>query len=49
VSPPAHQKVAEGKQQYTCEMHPEVVSDKLGKCPKCGMNLVPKKNEGKKG
>ena len=21
-------------------MHPEVTSDKPGKCPKCGMNLV---------
>jgi len=28
---------------YTCEMHPDVVSDKPGKCPKCGMNLVEKK------
>ncbi len=28
---------------YTCVMHPEVVSDKPGKCPKCGMNLVLKK------
>src|SRR5438105_212572 len=25
---------------YTCPMHPEIVSDKGGKCPKCGMNLV---------
>lgn len=25
---------------YKCPMHPEVVSDKSGKCPKCGMNLV---------
>ena len=25
---------------YTCSMHPEVKSDKLGKCPKCGMELV---------
>jgi hypothetical protein len=25
---------------YTCPMHPEVVSDKPGKCPKCGMTLV---------
>ncbi len=29
---------------YTCPMHPEVVSDKPGKCPKCGMNLVLKEN-----
>ena len=26
--------------KYTCTMHPEVVSDKPGKCPKCGMDLV---------
>lgn len=25
---------------YTCPMHPEVKSEKPGKCPKCGMNLV---------
>lgn len=27
--------------QYTCPMHPEVVSDKPGNCPKCGMALEP--------
>lgn len=27
-------------QKYTCPMHPEVVKDEPGKCPKCGMNLV---------
>jgi membrane fusion protein, copper/silver efflux system len=26
---------------YTCSMHPEVKSDKPGKCPICGMNLTP--------
>lgn len=30
---------------YTCPMHPEVTSDKPGKCPKCGMDLVEKKEE----
>jgi len=28
-------------QQYTCPMHPEVRQDQPGRCPKCGMNLVP--------
>ena len=28
---------------YTCSMHPDVLSDKPGKCPKCGMTLVEKK------
>lgn len=28
--------------QYTCSMHPEVVLDKPGTCPKCGMNLSEK-------
>ena len=27
---------------YTCPMHPEVTSDKAGKCSKCGMDLVKK-------
>lgn len=27
---------------YTCPMHPEVISDKPGSCPKCGMDLVKK-------
>jgi hypothetical protein len=28
--------------QYTCSMHPEIVQDKPGDCPKCGMKLVEK-------
>jgi hypothetical protein len=27
---------------YTCSMDPEVISDKPGQCPKCGMDLVKK-------
>lgn len=29
---------------YTCPMHPEVISDKPGTCPKCGMDLELKEN-----
>jgi hypothetical protein len=29
--------------QYTCSMHPEIVQDKPGDCPKCGMKLVEKR------
>lgn len=36
----AHQHAA--SQQYTCPMHPQIVQDKPGKCPICGMDLVPK-------
>ena len=31
------------KQEYTCVMHPDVVMDQPGRCPKCGMALVVKK------
>lgn len=29
---------------YTCPMHPEIERDQPGKCPKCGMDLVLKKD-----
>ena len=30
---------------YSCPMHPEVREEKPGKCPRCGMTLIPKKTE----
>ena len=35
----------EKKQKYTCQMHPEVITDHPGNCPKCGMKLVPVKEK----
>jgi RND family efflux transporter MFP subunit len=35
---------AEGAQLYSCGMHPEVISDKPGNCPICGMKLTPIKS-----
>lgn len=31
------------QQLWTCGMHPEVIQDEPGNCPKCGMKLVPVK------
>ena len=39
----SHKRTASAK--YTCSMHPEVVMNKPGKCPKCGMTLVKMKNK----
>ena len=33
--------------EYVCPMHPEVVSDEPGSCPKCGMDLVPREAAGR--
>jgi RND family efflux transporter MFP subunit len=37
----------EAKQRYYCPMHPEVISDEPGKCPKCEMDLVPMSDSAK--
>lgn len=36
-----HAGHSEGKQLWTCGMHPQVIQDKPGNCPICGMTLVP--------
>ncbi len=35
-----------GQTQFTCGMHPQIVSDQPGYCPICGMKLTPKKGTG---
>ncbi len=40
---------AAGKVTYTCVMHPEIHAAQPGKCPKCGMDLVPEKPTGASG
>jgi Cu+-exporting ATPase len=37
---PAAKEMPEGT-QYTCPMHPEIIRDEPGDCPKCGMALEP--------
>jgi multidrug efflux pump subunit AcrA (membrane-fusion protein) len=32
------------KHLWTCVMHPEIIREQPGKCPKCGMDLVPKES-----
>jgi Cu(I)/Ag(I) efflux system membrane fusion protein len=32
-------------QQWTCPMHPEVISDMPGQCPDCNMDLVPMQSD----
>ena len=43
-SKPAHQHST--NQEYTCPMHPEVIQDKPGSCPICGMELVARHTPG---
>jgi len=38
-----------GAAPYACPMHPDVVSDEPGSCPKCGMKLLPADLVGKSG
>ena len=38
---PSAQVLPSPSAQYTCPMHPEIIRDKAGDCPLCGMALVP--------
>ncbi|MBY0436254.1 MAG: efflux RND transporter periplasmic adaptor subunit [Cyclobacteriaceae bacterium] len=35
------EQAADVKKTYTCPMHPQIIQDKPGTCPICGMDLVP--------
>jgi len=39
---PAVRAAPETRVEYACPMHPEVVTDKPGACPKCGMTVQPR-------
>jgi hypothetical protein len=41
-SPSAKMEMSNDSVYYTCPMHSEVIMDKPGKCPKCGMALEKK-------
>lgn len=38
-----------GEQIWTCSMHPQIKQPEPGDCPICGMDLVPKEEEGAQG
>jgi len=38
---PSNSATSGEKQLYTCSMHPDVIKDKPGDCPICGMKLTP--------
>ena len=42
IQPKEVSKVSNPKALYTCPMHPEVIQEGPGSCPKCGMALEPK-------
>lgn len=37
---PEKEQTGTVKAKYACPMHPDVVSSKMGKCPRCGSQLV---------
>ncbi|HET9056319.1 MAG TPA: copper-translocating P-type ATPase [Chitinophagaceae bacterium] len=41
VAPVVEMRNTQGFQKYTCPMHPQIIQDAPGKCPLCGMTLIP--------
>ncbi len=46
--PHAQHETVAAKEIYTCPMHPQIIRDKPGNCPICGMQLVKKEADAKK-
>src|SRR5207249_8718349 len=44
-APAGERMPGDGPTTYTCPMHPEVQQKEPGRCPKCGMDLVPASGE----
>lgn len=42
ASPESSGPKGHDRKEFTCPMHPDVVRDAPGRCPKCGMALVPR-------
>ncbi|MBF2709059.1 efflux RND transporter periplasmic adaptor subunit [Flavobacterium soyangense] len=42
IKPSQHSEIDHQTEDYTCSMHPEIIRDKPGSCPICGMTLVKK-------
>lgn len=47
AEPHHHEQPPPAAREYTCPMHPEVRTREPGKCPKCGMTLVPVEPKGR--
>jgi Cu(I)/Ag(I) efflux system membrane fusion protein len=45
VKPSNHSEIEHQNEVYTCSMHPQIIKDKPGNCPICGMVLVKKVSE----
>jgi len=46
AGPTAHDHAEAGPTKWTCSMHPQIIKDGPGKCPLCGMELIPLKMGG---